>query len=395
MKNFYWGIFFVSLISGCGLLQTKKYTSDPVVTTRGSAAFDELDEKTPDPCTLDDDKDGVNNCKDSCNHTKFGTRVDSSGCKIDPCTLDDDKDGVNNCKDSCPDTNFGTTVDLTGCKLDPCKQDDDNDGVNNCHDECSGTDFGTAVDSVGCPIATGVSEAVIITLCNAESEELTYKDCKYFCETGGVSPDVCQRLKSRYDTTDSSFDEADDLGFDDTTDFDEMDDSGFDDTTDSSFDEVDDLGDDFGEEVDSENTQTKQEFSSILTCFLSKEGYHQEDASRDCEVAETLANQSENDLEVEQYRGFPLDLRKMRHADLSRIKTITGKSLQDFHLSAKISNDTELIALILLAESMNDGERQYWFNLTEVMSPEQIEKLRDILRRERTKLAEIDAKYAR
>jgi isopropylmalate/homocitrate/citramalate synthase len=44
---------------------------------------------------------------------------------------------------------------------------------------------------------------------------------------------------------------------------------------------------------------------------------------------------------------------------------------------------------------MNDGERQYWFNLTEIMSPEQVEKLRDILVRERKKLAEIEAKYGK
>jgi hypothetical protein len=42
---------------------------------------------------------------------------------------------------------------------------------------------------------------------------------------------------------------------------------------------------------------------------------------------------------------------------------------------------------------MNDGERQYWFNLTEVMNAEQIKKLRGILTREKEKLAEIEAKY--
>ena len=52
-----------------------------------------------------------------------------------------------------------------------------------------------------------------------------------------------------------------------------------------------------------------------------------------------------------------------------------------------------MIDLIIRSESMNDSERQYWFNLTEVMNAQQVDKLRDILTRERQKLAEIDAKY--
>ncbi len=54
----------------------------------------------------------------------------------------------------------------------------------------------------------------------------------------------------------------------------------------------------------------------------------------------------------------------------------------------------ELIDLISSSESMNDDERQYWFDILPVMTAEQIENLRSILANERTKLAEIDAKYA-
>lgn len=35
--------------------------------------------------------------------------------KVDPCSLDDDGDGVNNCLDKCPDTPKGAKVDLAGC----------------------------------------------------------------------------------------------------------------------------------------------------------------------------------------------------------------------------------------------------------------------------------------
>ena len=52
-----------------------------------------------------------------------------------------------------------------------------------------------------------------------------------------------------------------------------------------------------------------------------------------------------------------------------------------------------LIDLILGSESMNDEERQYWINILPVMTPEQVENLRQILQNERDQLAAIDAKY--
>ncbi len=53
----------------------------------------------------------------------------------------------------------------------------------------------------------------------------------------------------------------------------------------------------------------------------------------------------------------------------------------------------DLIALIKQSESMNDEERQYWINILPIMTPEQIQNLRDILENERKQLAAIDAKY--
>jgi hypothetical protein len=55
----------------------------------------------------------------------------------------------------------------------------------------------------------------------------------------------------------------------------------------------------------------------------------------------------------------------------------------------------ELIDLILGSESMNDEERQYWVNILPVMTPEQIQNLKDILSNEREQLAAIDRKYAK
>lgn len=53
-----------------------------------------------------------------------------------------------------------------------------------------------------------------------------------------------------------------------------------------------------------------------------------------------------------------------------------------------------LIILVLESKSMNDpNEKQSWFNLLPLMTDEQIDKLNDILAREKEKLAEIEKKY--
>ncbi len=80
--------------------------------------------------------------------------------------------------------------------------------------------------------------------------------------------------------------------------------------------------------------------------------------------------------------------------DLKTIKTKTGKTIADFKIPEKLLVDMELVTFIMQSESMDDGERQYWFNLYDVMTEEQIDKLRDILIREKKRLAEIDKKYS-
>lgn len=54
----------------------------------------------------------------------------------------------------------------------------------------------------------------------------------------------------------------------------------------------------------------------------------------------------------------------------------------------------DIIDLIQRSESMNAEEQQYWVNIMPVMTPEQIQSLRDILTNERQQLDEIDKKYA-
>ncbi len=53
----------------------------------------------------------------------------------------------------------------------------------------------------------------------------------------------------------------------------------------------------------------------------------------------------------------------------------------------------DLVTMIQASESMNADERQYWVNILPIMTPEQLQSLRDILENEKKQLASIDAKY--
>jgi len=57
-------------------------------------------------------------------------------------------------------------------------------------------------------------------------------------------------------------------------------------------------------------------------------------------------------------------------------------------------NNADLVVLVLESKSISgQKEKQSWFDLYPLMNQEQIDKLRDILTREKTKLAEIEARY--
>ena len=81
------------------------------------------------------------------------------------------------------------------------------------------------------------------------------------------------------------------------------------------------------------------------------------------------------------------------------VKKLLPKELRNkaekFNISDKfLQSQTELIVLILKSRSMDtDQEKQSWFNLLPMMTQEQIDKLNDILTREKIKLSEIEKKY--
>ena len=62
--------------------------------------------------------------------------------------------------------------------------------------------------------------------------------------------------------------------------------------------------------------------------------------------------------------------------------------------SDMLETNTDLVVLVLESKSINEPkEKQSWFDLYSLMNQDQIDKLRDILTREKQKLAEIEAKY--
>lgn len=81
------------------------------------------------------------------------------------------------------------------------------------------------------------------------------------------------------------------------------------------------------------------------------------------------------------------------------IQKYLPERLRNVALNYNIPNDMieinwDLVVLVLESKSINEPkEKQSRFDLYSLMNQEQIDKLRDILTREKQKLAEIEAKY--
>lgn len=86
-------------------------------------------------------------------------------------------------------------------------------------------------------------------------------------------------------------------------------------------------------------------------------------------------------------RAFNLD------ADVEQSQT--GPAKPEKYAIPKFVSDKypELVELIKTTESMDDQEREYWFQILPIMTPEQIEKFRGILVTEKQQLAELDKEY--
>jgi len=65
-----------------------------------------------------------------------------------------------------------------------------------------------------------------------------------------------------------------------------------------------------------------------------------------------------------------------------------------FYISDEVQAEyPELIKLILNTESMDNEERQYWFDIMPSMNDSQVDRLFSILETERRKLEELESKY--
>ncbi|MCK9272533.1 hypothetical protein M0P65_03230 [Candidatus Gracilibacteria bacterium] len=65
-----------------------------------------------------------------------------------------------------------------------------------------------------------------------------------------------------------------------------------------------------------------------------------------------------------------------------------------FNILDEIANQYgELTKLVLNTESMDNNEKQYWFDILPSMTDEQVDRLFDILETERKKLEELESKY--
>ena len=86
-------------------------------------------------------------------------------------------------------------------------------------------------------------------------------------------------------------------------------------------------------------------------------------------------------------------------ATQENITKFLPQNLQQVALNYNIPDDmlednADLVVLVLESKSISDQkEKQSWFDLYSLMNQEQVDKLRDILTREKQKLAEIEARY--
>lgn len=81
---------------------------------------------------------------------------------------------------------------------------------------------------------------------------------------------------------------------------------------------------------------------------------------------------------------------KPKTADPAKIKAVEEKYSIPSLVKEKFP---QLIELVLLTESMNDDERDYWFQILPIMSEEQIAKFHAILVNERSQLMRLDTEY--
>lgn len=95
-------------------------------------------------------------------------------------------------------------------------------------------------------------------------------------------------------------------------------------------------------------------------------------------------------------QGGTIDLRTMQGGQAAAATSSTDPNdpAQKFEIPETVRKQyPDLIPLILATESMNDEERQYWFQILPIMTDDQVSKLKEILLNEKQQLASLDKEY--
>ncbi|MBD3157035.1 hypothetical protein GF369_04385 [Candidatus Peregrinibacteria bacterium] len=85
---------------------------------------------------------------------------------------------------------------------------------------------------------------------------------------------------------------------------------------------------------------------------------------------------------------------KATPSSTKKTKKKTKSREDNFHIPKAVrDNHPDLIPLILDTESMDDEEREYWFQILPIMTEDQVAKFKNILVTEKKQLAKLDQEY--
>ena len=127
---------------------------------------------------------------------------------------------------------------------------------------------------------------------------------------------------------------------------------------------------------------TKSELARTKAENVSLKGSVAHNIDIDADISFEIPNPSEKD--IEKWKNDNKDLCK------SKIQSMLG----NYEIPKAMKEDEPcLVYLVLKSKSIDEKEKQEWFDLYSLMNDEQIYKLYDILYRERYKLLQIEKKY--
>ena len=121
----------------------------------------------------------------------------------------------------------------------------------------------------------------------------------------------------------------------------------------------------------------------------------EEASMEETEVASMEENfQDANGIEFKYANPSASELDEWKRTNSSRCADLIEEIGGDYNIpQIMIDEDPCLVYLILTAKSLNQEEKQSWFEIYSMMNDEQKDKLYDILYREKGKLAGIERKY--